>query len=185
MSMTRGLEPMPSDAELLRRKAERERARSIATCSVCGDARGILHVCPRPPRLGPDSPLAATPLEAEIQAAFFDLVRANEHRHPALAATYAVGNESKGGARAGYKANRMGRRKGQPDVCVPHAGGNPAIPMVGYRALYVEFKRPREKPTKAQLERHAILRACGNRVAVAYSADEAWEIVCDHLGIAP
>jgi hypothetical protein len=47
--------------------------------------------------------------------------------------------------------------------------------------LAIEFKRPdkRTKPTPEQLAWHQQLTACGWRVEIARSADEAWAIVRD------
>ena len=63
-------------------------------------------------------------------------------------------------AKAGGKIRKVkwiGRRAAPDDFVL--------LPGVG-RGIWVEFKKPGEKPTAAQLEEHRILRKYGERVEV-------------------
>jgi hypothetical protein len=58
-----------------------------------------------------------------------------------------------------------------------------------YHGLFIEMKRPGTLTQKAgtlqpsQREMMRLLREHGNRVEVCYRGLEAWNIVCDHLGL--
>jgi hypothetical protein len=72
-----------------------------------------------------------------------------------------------------------GVSRGVPDWLCFRPGHMPhGTPCTG---LAIEFKRPdkRTRATPEQLAWHQQLRACGWRVEIARSANEAWAIVCD------
>lgn len=54
-----------------------------------------------------------------------------------------------------------------------------------YQGLALEFKRPdgKGRVSPAQQAWHEKLRANGWRVEVVTSAEQAWEVVCDYLGL--
>jgi hypothetical protein len=99
--------------------------------------------------------------------------------HPAAKLTFAIPNQAVAKFRS--KLARIwfwkeGIRAGVPDIFVPH-------PTHQHSGLFIEMKRPGEKPRKEQLEWHAALRAQGYKVAVCYSAQEAFQALLDYLGL--
>lgn len=69
------------------------------------------------------------------------------------------------------RTERGGMVRGAP------AGTPDVLCIVGGRAVFLEVKRPGNKPTALQLEMHARLRAAGATVVVVTSVDEALEAV--------
>ena len=64
---------------------------------------------------------------------------------------------------AGNRRNYHGAEEGTPDLLVVMDRG---------RSLWVEVKRPGERPTEIQAQRHRELRSLGHAVVVATSVDE-------------
>lgn len=97
--------------------------------------------------------------ESEIQAAIADALR--------LRGCY-VERRNSGAVRT--QAGGLVRLApvGTPDL---------ALVLPGGRAGFVEVKRPGERPTPAQAEKHAELRGYGAVVVVAHSVDEALELL--------
>lgn len=95
--------------------------------------------------------------------------------HPELALLYAIPNGHAVGYKAGRRANREGRRKGMPDLCLPVPGGP-------YHALYVEMKTATGRVTAEQSAVHDELRTYGNAVVVARGWDEARAAILLYLG---
>ena len=75
---------------------------------------------------------------------------------------------------------REGLAPGYPDIGIDLARG-------GYHGLRIEMKRPKEGGNPAgrirpeQRERHDLLRHCGYRVDVCYTADGAWQLCCAYV----
>lgn len=69
---------------------------------------------------------------------------------------------------------RAGLRKGMPDICVPVGCGK-------YHALYIEMKIKPNKPSSEQLEIIKTLNALGNYACVAWSGDQAIQIIQDYI----
>ena len=109
------------------------------------------------------------PSEHEIQALYIQAIGYKLTAIPDLATLYAIPN----GASASSMA-AAGRRKAEgqlpsiPDIHWPVARG----PFIG---LWIEFKRPGEKPTHAQYDMHQLLRAQGHCVIVSDEADHAFD----------
>lgn len=61
-----------------------------------------------------------------------------------------------------------------PDWCLP-------IARCGYNALWLEFKRPKQKPTPEQLEVHRSLEEWGGLVYVVTDAQAALELVLGYV----
>lgn len=91
---------------------------------------------------------------------------------------YAVPN---GGLRAIQEAVRLkaeGVQRGVPDLCLP-------LPRHGFAGLYLELKAPGGETSPEQRDWIAFLAAVGHAVAVAWSVDEAFEIVSTYVDPTP
>jgi hypothetical protein len=115
--------------------------------------------------------------ESEVQRAFVARWRLDPRtKHwPACA----VPNGGRRGIVEASILKAEGVSRGVPDwLCFRPGHGAYGTPCVG---LAIEFKRPdkRTRATPEQLAWHQQLRACGWRVEIARSAEEAWAIVSD------
>ena len=80
---------------------------------------------------------------------------------------------------AGVRRKAEGVTAGVPDVecffaVAPHTG------------LHIEFKRKDGKPsdvTDAQQRMMERMTKCGRKCVVAFGADQAWNYLCEYLGI--
>jgi hypothetical protein len=72
------------------------------------------------------------------------------------------------------KLKAEGVRAGVPDLCLP-------VARKGHTALWIEMKRPGEKPSDAQTWWHEMLRKHGSAVAVCHSAAEAVKTIVGYL----
>lgn len=79
-------------------------------------------------------------------------------------------------AAVGRRNKRMGTVDGWPDLQLP-------IGRAHFNSLFVELKRPGGRVTRRQAEIHEGLRGAGNRVVVAYGADEAIQAIQDYLDL--
>jgi hypothetical protein len=130
--------------------------------------------------LGPDSPLLETPKRKQrdpgpehaeqVKVVAWADDPETRQRFPELDALYSIPNESFGKRDGGDKKAR-GRRKGMPDLCLPVARRAQTGGIYG--ACYLEMKDLTGSVRESQLERIAILRARGNYVDVALSAESA------------
>ena len=194
------LDPHPSDAELLRRKAEREARGESQTIVIrktpnVGKSGEPLTVIGYrgTVALGPNSPLHGAPRrkrsqmndeEHQEQRAFMAWCRepAQLAAHPELWLFYAIPNFTIAigpehvRKAIGQRANDEGRRKGMLDTHLPVARGT-------WHSLYVEFKAQGGTPSKDQREWIDRLRAAGNRVEVLFTADAAKAIALQYLSL--
>lgn len=69
----------------------------------------------------------------------------------------------------------LGMRPGMPDIVV-------FVPSGEWHGLFLEFKRPGQKPRHEQIETHDALARNGYLVVVVHSLDEAVNAVEDYLG---
>lgn len=110
--------------------------------------------------------------ETTEQIALFNWARANEAFIPELKLLHHVPNEGKRSNGPVMKA--AGLKTGVPDLCLPVARGK-------FHGLYIEMKYGTGKTTKAQEEFMSMLREQGYKTAVAYSAEQAREIIRHYL----
>ena len=96
-----------------------------------------------------------------------------ERYEPALKLMYHVPNEGK--RQNGSVLKAMGLRSGVPDLALPYPS------VHGHHGLYIEMKYNKNTTTKEQREYVHMLQAAGYRAAVAYSAQEAKDIIRSHL----
>ena len=111
------------------------------------------------------------------QAAFF--ARLTWVNHPAVLLTFAVPNQAV--AKFKSKAMRLrfwkeGVKGGVADWVCLHPGKE-------FRSLVVEMKRPGEEPRSDQTLFLEAAALAGNNVFVCFSAEQAFRVWCDHLGL--
>lgn len=109
------------------------------------------------------------PTEHEIQAAFFDYTKIRANQDEIWAAWFAVPN---GGFRHPTTATRLrkeGVKPGVPDTFWPIMRGR-------FGGLWIEFKRPKMKPSENQAAWIARLREYGYRVEICDSIESAINI---------
>lgn len=70
----------------------------------------------------------------------------------------------------------LGLMKGNPDLTL-------AVPRGDFGALYLELKKPGEKPRKDQVKQMDRLEKAGNKVAWADNAEDAAEIIVNYLNL--
>ena len=153
--------------------------------------------------LGPNSPMRGAgkprkqredrehPIQSEVIVWADD--PATLPAYPELKALFAIPNASgSGGKRTklhrqleGARRQAEGMRAGMPDLCLPVARVivSPTGRASVSGALYVEMKDESGTVRQSQRERIAMLRAAGNRVEVAMSADSAKAIIAQYLGL--
>lgn len=78
----------------------------------------------------------------------------------------------------GVRLKAEGVQKGVPDLCLP-------LPRHGFAGLYLELKAPGGTTSPEQRDWIAFLAAVGYAVAVAWSTDEAFEIVATYVNPVP
>lgn len=112
--------------------------------------------------------------EDDEQICFFDWLDWQQKNDPRLFAIYHPAN---GGFRAPKTARRlkkMGVKPGVPDICVP-------IPTGKYPGLYIEMKVKPNKLTDSQILFTSLLHSLGHCVRIAWSAQEAIDILKRYL----
>ena len=117
---------------------------------------------------------APIPYEHDIQAAFVRICRLHENIYPALRLMFAVPNGQKRDIRIARILQAEGARPGVPDIILPAA-------RHGHHGFAIEFKRPGEKPTKTQIDYHALMIFEGWKVEVHTDADRAWQAMRSYL----
>lgn len=124
------------------------------------------------------------PTEHEMQCALFAILKVYEERVPEWQAIYAIPN----GAKLPYGKNSKGKRfskeaswllkegmkPGTPDICCPFGIG---------KHLYIELKKPGNKPSLIQNKRIELLKSVGNIVLICTSVAEAMEKIIFHTSI--
>ena len=116
------------------------------------------------------------PLEAQEQKALIQWVDYNLQRYPDLQMLYHIPN---GGGRNKAEAadlKRQGVRSGVPDLHL-------AAPSRQYHGLYVEMKRLGEKTSENQNRWIANLKEHGYKVEVAFSCEQAIDIITNYLAV--
>ena len=112
--------------------------------------------------------------EHDTQAAFIQYVRLREMDMPEIKWLHAIPNGGARNAVTGARMKEEGVRKGIWDICFPFASG-------GYHGLYIEFKNGKNKLTPEQVEFGEFVRKQGYKTGVAYTVDEAIEILQEYI----
>ena len=114
--------------------------------------------------------------EAEEQIKLFQWAEYNLGRYPELELLYHIPN---GGSRNKIEAlnlKRQGVKSGVPDLCLPVARGT-------YHGLYIEMKFGKNTPTDNQVKWLKTLKNQGYATALAYSCDEAIDVLTNYLSL--
>ena len=117
---------------------------------------------------------AMRPKEIQIHCAYVAWTVRMRSMHPVLSRGFHPANGEQRDAKTGAKLQRMGVRAGVLDWCLPVARG-------GFAGLWIEFKRPGEKPTKVQASEIEQLRAEGHCVAVCDDWERAAQLTMDYV----
>ena len=112
--------------------------------------------------------------ETTEQIKLFTWARQQAEYIPELALMYHVPNEGKRKQTTGQIMKAQGVKAGVPDLCLP-------VSRNGFHGMYIEMKFGSNRPTKAQREYMAALQEAGNMAKVAYSAEQAREIIRNYL----
>lgn len=83
--------------------------------------------------------------ESDIQIRFFALLELHLNKYPCLARFFKVPNEGKRTVSYAVRMKKEGLKSGVPDTQLPY-------PTKHYHGLWIEFKKPGEKPTRKQQE---------------------------------
>lgn len=113
-------------------------------------------------------------LEDNYLIQVFDWVTWAAIQDPRLNIIHHVANERRCSPFAGKILKRKGVKSGIPDICCP-------IPNDKYHGLYVELKVKLNKLSTTQIEVGKLLSALGYLVRVAWSGEEAIEIIKTYL----
>lgn len=105
---------------------------------------------------------------------FFDWIRWHTNQDPRLSIIHHVANERKTGWRSGKFLKQKGIKSGVPDICCP-------IPNKLYHGLYIELKIKPNKLSETQEKFCKAVYELGYCVRLAYSGDEAIEILKSYL----
>lgn len=112
--------------------------------------------------------------EHDEQVQFFDILRLNYKRHPQLESIFAVPNGGHRHKATAVKLKREGVMSGVFDICVPVASS-------GYHGAFIEMKFGKNTLTKEQVKFCDMVEANGYFCEIAYSAEEACQILADYL----
>lgn len=115
--------------------------------------------------------------EAE-QERLFEWAHREVKREPALALMYHAANGGYRTKATGAKLQRIGVKKGVPDIGLPVARGK-------YIGLYIELKVGKNKPTPEQRAWLSALNSNGSFAVVAYGWEQARDIILDYLSKPP
>lgn len=122
--------------------------------------------------------------EHDEQVELFRLAEMHTNKHPSLALLFAIPNAGKRSYIVGARMKAEGLRAGVPDIFLPAVRYcKPECEMLG--GLFIEMKIKGNRPTMLQRHWQEALRYAGYRVVVAYGWQEAWDAICDYLGIVP
>ena len=91
---------------------------------------------------------------------------------------FSIPNAGKRSPQAAAYMRAEGLRPGVPDLCIPRARGV-------YHSLYIEMKHGAGKPTEAQAEWIARLRAEGMCAYVCYGAANAVALIDAYMALEP
>lgn len=114
----------------------------------------------------------------ELALRRFPILQGPNFRETGALRLFAVPNGGGRTIQEGVKLKAEGVQSGIPDLCLP-------IPRHGFHGLFLELKSSRGETSKNQRDWLAFLDAVGYAVAVAWSADEAFEIVATYMNPEP
>ena len=95
---------------------------------------------------------------------------------PALAWLFHTPNGGKRDGFTGAQMRAMGVKPGVPDLLMP-------IGTAAFVGLAIEMKAPDGRVSTAQSDWLGILAQNGWKTAVCFSADEAYAVICEYIGL--
>lgn len=119
--------------------------------------------------------------EHQEQVAFIHWCRLNEKKYPELQTIFAVPNGDKRHISVAKRLKAEGVRAGVPDIVLPVARDFYMGIDCQFNSLFIEFKTPKGRLSKAQKVLLPKLALQGNLVIVAYSCAAAIEVVEAYL----
>jgi hypothetical protein len=84
-------------------------------------------------------------LEHDVQTTFFQWIKLNQHRHPAIKWIHAIPNGEHRDIRTAVRLKAAGVKRGIPDIFVPWGTAT-------HHGLYIECKAGKNKLTKEQAD---------------------------------
>ncbi|CEQ26693.1 VRR-NUC domain-containing protein [[Clostridium] sordellii] len=115
--------------------------------------------------------------EEQEQIAIMDWCRWQERHHPELKMIFHIVNEGQRSPRFGVILQKMGMKKGIPDICLP-------VPNKQFHGLYIELKADKTKRiSKEQKEWLEKLSIHGYKAVRANGAEEAIGVIKEYLNI--
>ena len=108
------------------------------------------------------------------QCKLFKMIRALNR--PELKYAHASANGGKRNITTAVKLKKSGVLAGIPDIFIP-------FPCGDYHGLFIEMKSPKGTVSPAQRDALDYLFDKGYRVEVCYSAEYAFNVICDYIGI--
>jgi len=104
----------------------------------------------------------------------FDWLTWQSKNNPILNCIFHVANERKCTPAYGARLKRKGVRSGVPDIVCP-------IPRGDYHGLWIEMKAKTGRVSEKQKEFMILLHGQGHKVVVAWSGDDAIQLLKDYL----
>lgn len=111
------------------------------------------------------------------QIAVMDWCRWQQNKYPELELIFHIVNEGKRSKMMGLELQKMGMKKGIPDICLPVSNGK-------YHGLWIELKVDKTKRlSKEQKEWLEKLNKNGYKAVRCDGAEEAIEVIKKYLNI--
>ena len=108
------------------------------------------------------------------QASLLEWCQMKQGQFPELSLLYHIPNEGKRAIPTAVKLNRMGLKKGVPDLCLPVARG-------GNHGLYIELKAAGGRASKEQKEWLSMLREQGYLAEICFGWEQAARLLERYL----
>ena len=128
----------------------------------------------------------AAPFEHDHQVTLIQWANMQSGLYPELALLFAIpngaatrhirGKNGKWYSPEGKKLKAEGLKRGVPDLFLP-------VARQGYHGLFIEMKRPGEKPRPEQVEWLEALQAQGYMATVCDGFEDAMQAISEYLGI--
>ena len=122
--------------------------------------------------------------EHESQVALFDTIRLYTPRYPQLDKIFAIPNGGQRHAAVAAKLKKEGVKSGVWDVFVPIPSWSKHPFNDSHSGMFIEMKHNKNKLTKAQKDFRTSMED-DYKFVVCYSAQEAWNAICEYLEIKP
>jgi len=118
--------------------------------------------------------MSAGPSEHLEQSRFFAVLRRMEPAYPGLRGAFAIPNGFLDTKSKRIRAWQEGVVSGVPDVFIPW-------PHKGFHGLFLEFKKPGGRVTKAQEEYLALMASRGYKAEVVFGLRQALKVLKEYI----